>query len=460
VKRKGQSGQAFILALILLAIGALVVIPTLTLTTNSLKNSRIIGGRSKSFYAVDAAQEFVMWKLLYTNYPTTFITDNQSDSFYVDVCGAQVGVTVIMRAVAGQGSITLATNDVMQPTKTVSPTTAPNRSLQTITYIIRLEQLSSNTSQGLDAIYDILPQQFNNSYLAGSSYISVDGGAWQSIGDPLVEAYPSSQDRLRWPASGSFAPPIRDFAVRQVKELKFQIRLTMPPSVDDTVKYNYVVIKVGSITTFSGPQAPLKVGNGTKTDREGMLTVTKEGDTDPSEPGNQNIIRPGVIQDITYTISVSNNDTSNHNINTITDYLPPEFLYVTGSTVGFGNADPTTSNQTINGVLRQVLVWTPVPAQKQINSGQTRTLTFVARTTQDVSGSYYNEVLMDADFVMPAVYSDIGVSQSDFQSGYSWNSGTVIVPAYDSSASSGNVTSNANLAVTAGGAAITSYQIR
>ncbi len=358
--------------------------------------------------------------------------------------------------------MTLATDDVIQPTKTVSPSSVPNRSYQTFTYIIRLEQLSGNNTQGLDAVYDILPALFGtNIYSNNSSYIRVDGGAWQSIPNPLVEVV-SGQQRLLWPASGTFssdpASPnyfygMRNFNVRQGKELRFDVRLTIPTTADDYILYNYAVIKVGSITTFSGPQAPIKLGNGSKQDQNGMLTVTKT-----SSPS---IIMPGVVQDITYTIYVSNNDTSTHTITTITDYLPPEFFYVTDSTIGFGNANPTTSSQTINGIPRQVLVWTPVPAEKQINSNTTRTLIFAARTTKDVSGSYYNEVLMASDFSLPAIYSGIGVSESDFQSGYSWNSGTVIVPAYDSSANASGVVIDANLALQGlSSIAITSYQVR
>ncbi|MEK7354176.1 MAG: hypothetical protein AABZ77_06700 [Chloroflexota bacterium] len=457
MKNIRQKGQALILTLILLAIGATMIVPALGLGSTSLKSSQIVTRQTKLLYAADAMQEFVMWKLVYDpEWRTANLgADGATANLSVDLCGIGVNAIVVMRAVPGQGGITLTTDDTIRPIKTVSPSTnISNRSLQTFTYIIRLEQLSNNNSQGLDAVYDMLPKLFGtNKYLAGSSYIRTDDGEWQSIADPSVQAF-NGQDRLRWPASGSFASPIRDFAVRQVKELKFQVRLTLPSNADDYIVYNYNVLKVGTITTFSGPQAPIKIGNGSKSDNEGMLSANKTA--------SPNIILPGEIQDITYNVTVSNNDTSTHTIDTITDFLPPEFIYVTGSTVGFGNGNPTATNVTINGVVRQRLVWIPPGSEKQISSGQTRTLTFTARTTKDVSGSYYNEVFFYSDdFSIPDIFNGLGLTDADFQQGYSWNGGTVIVPAYDSSSNASGVVVNANLALRGlSSILINSYQIR
>ena len=473
MKNKRQAGQAIILALILLAIGATMLVPALGLSSTSLKSSQVVTQRTRLLYAADAMQEYVMWKLVYDTAwrDANLGADGATGYLSIDLCGIGVNATVVMRAVPGQGGITLATDDVIQPTKTVTasnpistnPLKVANDSTQIFTYIIRLEQLSNNNTQGLDAIYDILPTDFGtNKYVPDSSYIRVDGGAWQSIGDPSRPGQGSNpsgsyggQERLRWPYSGNFssdpASPnyyygMRNFNVRQIKELKFQVSLTLPNNADDRILYNYAVIKTGNITTFSGPQAPIVIGDGSKGANEGMLTVTKT-----SSP---NIIMPGVVQNITYTINVSNNDTETHDINEITDYLPPEFFYVENSTIGFGDTNPTTSVQNINGVTRQVLVWTPIPSEKQIASGTTRTLTFLA-------GSYYNEVLMQSSFQFPQIFSDIGVTPSDFTGGYSWNSGTVIVPAYDSSANASGVVVNANLALRGlSSILINSYQIR
>jgi hypothetical protein len=88
------------------------------------------------------------------------------------------------------------------------------------------------------------------------------------------------------------------------------------------------------------------------------------------------------------------------------------------------------------------------------------TFTFKATTSEEVSGSYYNEIEVVPNQKAGTAFSSIGISDADFSSGYSWNSAPVIVPAYDSSATAGDVTTDANLGVTVDGVAIYSYQVR
>ena len=58
--KKKQAGQAFILVLILLGIGALLVVPTLRLTDTITKGTQTITGHNRGLYACEAAQEQVM----------------------------------------------------------------------------------------------------------------------------------------------------------------------------------------------------------------------------------------------------------------------------------------------------------------------------------------------------------------------------------------------------------------
>jgi len=240
--RKREGGQAFILVLILLAIGAMLVIPALQLTGTTLKSSQIVTRQARALYAADAAQEYVVWKLRWDNWGQDFTTENPEGYAILDCCGVSVNISVIMRAVPGKGGVILSTDDVIQPTKTVSPNTIPNDTTETVTYTIRLEQLSSNTTQGLDAIYDILPDMYDDSeYVTGSCQMRIDGGPWlplnQAYQEPAFEN-PPSRWRLKWPAdydpdtgTGGFSSDnsspnyfygMRDFNVRQVKELKFR----------------------------------------------------------------------------------------------------------------------------------------------------------------------------------------------------------------------------------------------
>ncbi len=100
-----QAGQAFILVLILLAIGATLVIPALKLTDTSLRSSQVMTRQTRLLYAADAMQEYVMWKIIYdpiwrnANIGSEGATANLS----IDLCGIGVNAIVVMRAVPGRG---------------------------------------------------------------------------------------------------------------------------------------------------------------------------------------------------------------------------------------------------------------------------------------------------------------------------------------------------------------------
>ncbi len=459
--KKREGGQVFILVLILLAIGALLVVPALRLTGTSLKSSQIVTRQAKALYAADAAQEYVLWKLLYQSYGSEFTYNGENKTLtseeypLLNVYGIPVDVTVIMRAVEGVGAITLATDEAIMPTKTVSPSTVPDGSYRTYTYTIRLEQLSDNTSQGLNAVYDILPDEFDESdYEIGSSRLSVDGGLFVPIGDPARDVV-GGQVRLRWPdpdtyGSENFTSPMRDFAIRQVKEIEFKMTGTL---LNNRTYYNWVVLKVGDTITLSGVQAPIITGNG-NTPEGGLLESSKTSDPE--------VITPGVETDIEYTITITNLDGSTHQIQEITDYLPPGFNYL-GPTSNITDQNPVSDNVTINGVDRQVLLWTtaefPNGNAVSIAGGETLALVFWARTTKDVSGSYFNEVTVVPNAPLPQIFEDIGVTYADFNASYSWNTGAVIVPAYDVRAEAMAVTVNTNMSLTLDAVSITSWQV-
>jgi uncharacterized repeat protein (TIGR01451 family) len=160
---------------------------------------------------------------------------------------------------------------------------------------------------------------------------------------------------------------------------------------------------------------------------------------------------------VNYTISITNQQTSTDKILTIIDYLPPGFTYVSGSTSGLTTTNPSLTYGLVNGVNRWKLVWNP---SASIGSGSTLVLRFSGLTSENISGSYYNECYVLMQNPVPNEFSSLNITYSDFNSGYTWNSAAVVVPAYDTSATAGNVTTNANLAVTSLGVAINSFQVR
>jgi len=284
-----QAGQALILVLILLGIGALLVVPSLRLTGTALMNSPIVERQIKGLYAADAAQEYILWKLLWgdlagdlmESYDPEYPDDPPSVHYDLDVCGVPAGVTVYMRAEEGKGGMVLATDDKIRPTKTVDcgglGSTITDDWSGTVTYTIRLEQLSEDTSQGLAVIYDILPKCFEAiDFESGSCRLKVDGVDLGEFPDPLIETGGEhawgGQIRLRWPNPETYpfsdnftSDPVfkgmGDFSGRQVNELSFEMTNTFSGDEKGSTHCNWVVLKMEDGTnTLSGPQAPIAVG--------------------------------------------------------------------------------------------------------------------------------------------------------------------------------------------------------
>lgn len=489
--RKKEIGQAFILVLILLGIGALLVVPSLRLTGTSLMSSQVVERRTKGLYAADAAQEYILWKLLYDKawLNATLQDENDFDEFKFYVCDVPVGVKVVMRAVVGEGGVCLSGDDVIRPTKTVTPPSGgdddpilPIRTPQDYTYIITLDHVSDDASVCLDAIYDVLPSGFrSDDYKEGSSKLSVDGGAsWNQVPDPDF-----SVDRLlRWPdeydldtGTGDFASnplflDIEDFMPGDEKMLKFEVTGEFNK---EGVYYNWVVLKMDDgedgFNTVSGATAPITIGDpDDSTTQKGQMKVEKAA--------IPKFIQPGTEELVDYTITITNMDVSTRQIEAIIDYLPPEFFYVDGTISGFitdtvGIPSDITINEPQKSVgemctlEREVLWWGTLQLGGDtlpLQSGYILTLTFQAETTKNVSGTYYNEVfvineLEQAALDLPGIFAEIGVSPAEYGSVYSWNTGEVMVPAYDTSSEAEGITINANMSLILQGITITSWHV-
>ena len=469
--RKKEAGQAFILVLILLGIGATLVVPALLLSNTHFKTSQIVSRKTNALYAINAAQEWVRWKLGDPLFAETFEADVPL-GFNFDACGVNVTATITMRALEGVGGIILSGNDVIRVTKEVTPTTATRGQDTNFTYTITLEQLSENTTQGLEAIYDVLPSRFGaNAYAPdlGNTQLSLDGGiTWRAVPDP---EWNHEDGYLKWPADYEWDPVvintfssdnsnenyfygIRDFTPNQVKKLKFIVNGKF---TSNGVYRNWVALKPWN--TLSGATADITVGGDSgNTSHTGMLEVSKVSDPD--------IIPPFTPMTIEYTITITNMGIPTRQIANITDYLPPGFAYKEGTTTGGDiTIEPLWgAPENINGVERQVLRWTesmfPSGNGTPIQSNETLTLTFSANTSQDVSGLYFNEVIVltDMEDDVRDVFMSFGVSEADFGSNYSWNTGGVTVPAFDAETTAEGENITTNLSFSPEGIIITSWQ--
>ena len=198
--KKGEVGQALLWVLIILAVGVSLLYPGLGLAYSSLKVNQIATQNVRSLYLAEAAQEYVVWQLSYNNLAANMNNSGDNETLQVEICGNSADVLVVLRAVETEGAIAFATKHVIKPTITVYPDEVLNNTFNEYTFDITLEQLSDNTTQGLDAIYHVLPKGFEtDDYVVGSSYIRYGNGPWESVGDPAIEQV-ASQQRLLWPA--------------------------------------------------------------------------------------------------------------------------------------------------------------------------------------------------------------------------------------------------------------------
>jgi len=476
--RNNEVGQAFIFILIILAIGAMLVVPLLRLSSTVVKDSQIQTDRTKALYAAEGAQEYVMWKLLHKNWAQEFTTPGQEGIITIENCGITMVATITMRAIPGEGGLDLALEDkIIQPTKTVTPfENISKNDTRTFTYTINLEQMSNDTTQPLEAIFDVLPARLQT-YVMGSTKVRIDGGPWLQADDPNFSQL-GSRYLIFWPKTynkdtgeGGFSSYTADpdgfhdveiFTPRQVNELQFQMTGDFNK---EGIFCNWVVLKPWN--TVSGPQAPIAIGNQTLPylcDSADNISITKIAEPD--------FITPGVPTIVRYSMTITNNFGSTNEITAIVDYLPQGFEYAGNVMCTYeGNpftiTDPQGTDEPVelpNEQSRYVLLWgaNEFPTWNlSFNSGDTMVISFDVLATKDVSGSYYNEVVVDLkDVGISQSFLYIGLTGASFYDSYSWNQGTVTVPTYDSEVEGEGIVLDENLSLVVDGISITSFHIR
>jgi len=500
--KKKQAGQAFILVLILLAIGALLVVPSLRLTGTILSSTQTLTTRTKGLYACEAAQEQVMWMLYHGDLiaelqamKASLPPESEEEPTMpipVNVCGTDVACAVTWRAAELNEGVMLATEHTMMPTKTVIPNEVANTYTGTYLYTITLTQESIDNSEGLDRVYDVISDAFaaGDVYVPGSTEWSYTGAEddWHPFDDPFEEKVVKCQ-RLRWPNPATYGyadfqpddawgADLRHFEPGETKYLRFEIQKEFKKeqgqTIDDIYVVNWVMLKVGDVLTLSGPQAPIKVGDpaGDGFDNNGAYQVDVEVDKD--------VIPPQETTPVTYTITITyTDDVPEVGVGEIIDYLPVGFIYdpdderCTTTTVMTtpADADPHISEVDfpVYGsdeiITRQKLLWNSDQlgsAGYKMNQGDSVTLEITVLAKQGISGNYYNEVIVHPNSFPTMGDFDIKDPKMDaiYDETYSWNSGIVIVPAYDSEASAEGVTIDTNLAYEINGIKIISWDVR
>ena len=100
---KRELGQAFVLVLILLAVGGLLIVPFLQIVSTTVKSRQMYGQFINEDYAADAAIEYGMWRLKYEpGFAASLPPGQESEPFYVTLNGVTASTTVIAQAPPGQ----------------------------------------------------------------------------------------------------------------------------------------------------------------------------------------------------------------------------------------------------------------------------------------------------------------------------------------------------------------------
>ena len=94
-RMKRERGQAFILVLILLAVGSLMIVPVLCLSSNTLKSSQMYMQFANEHYAADAAMEYGLWMLNWKpGYAASLPMGVERPPFYVTLNGVTANATI------------------------------------------------------------------------------------------------------------------------------------------------------------------------------------------------------------------------------------------------------------------------------------------------------------------------------------------------------------------------------
>jgi len=187
-----EKGQAFLLALVALGIGALVTAPFLGHASSSLIGSRVYREAIAERYSADAGIEHAIWRLKYEpGFADSLTAENPTanDSITINNMTNNITITRIDDTFPpepppdpeGQQSWRI------QVTKGVEPNSAPVGQPTTFTYTIYIENVGTSTVH-IEKISDLLPLGFI--YETGSS-------SGVTTEEPTIELEEGQQD-LVW----------------------------------------------------------------------------------------------------------------------------------------------------------------------------------------------------------------------------------------------------------------------
>ena len=227
--RKGESGQALILALIMLALGSMFITPSLALAATTLKSGQMVEENMREIYAADAGTEDAMWRII--NDPPA------SYPYSYEITGINgMSVSVVIEEVTSINGQTVEPPaghvDWMEINKSIGESCNNDDCIYYYTLSL------TNTGNGnisIEMILIDLPPQLD--YAAGST------GGNITTEDPTVTGTPASGITLVWEMSAPW-PTIPE---GETRDHTFQ--LSGPPGVEGVEGHSFVQAKRGDVST-------------------------------------------------------------------------------------------------------------------------------------------------------------------------------------------------------------------
>jgi len=447
-KMKRECGQAFILVLILLTVGALVIVPTLRLTGDTLKSSQVYVQFSNEDYAADAATEYGLWRLNWEpGYAASLPIGVESEPFSITLNGVTAWTTITPQATPGDelgGQDLMKDKIVYQVVKGVSPQTANVSEPKEFLYTVNIrcyDPDAANPATYLEEIIDNLSRGFleaEDGYVAGST--SWDEDEWGIAPFEPEQKWKDKDAEQFWELKWKFKDrsPFTDgvpFDYGETKSMSF--RVVSANGLDEGVYGNDIEVKP-SEKNLGAFQAPIIVGDPEYIEvPRGFLDIKKTVDKE--------IIYPNEPTTVTYTVTLTNVDVVPVLIKELTDWLPSSgiddkdspgvFRYVDNSTTAnITHVDLTTTEVPLPDTypdaknileekwkgdldqLRWELKWKLENHEDarfdpiMLQPGEVVAMMFSANATLEASGIYFDEFLvkvirypLDVDLSEPQV---------------------------------------------------------
>ena len=305
-KMKRQCGQAFILVLILLAVGTLLIVPLLQLTQTTVKGSAMYGQFANEDYATNAALEYGLWRLNYEEgFVQSLIPGVESEPFSVTLNGVTAWTSITSHADIGEdlSGQELMKNVPYKLTKLVTPDNAEPGVETEFTYTVSLKCYDPTPEdRKLKKMFDKLAPGLE--YVADSTDWSE--GQW---GIPPFDPGEKLEKDGRYKLTWDFSPDVV-FGYGEVKTMSFGVIGTL----DEGIYANEAWVDPGK-QDYSAFQAPITVG-------EPDYTAVPGGWLYINKVANPPIVYAGEPMTITYTVTAENVDIVPVKIKNIDDWLP------------------------------------------------------------------------------------------------------------------------------------------